>query len=230
MNIYVILMNLKRQFIVTFILVLIQIEPGYSKFSIDTNLDAGLTATVRQDTPALSALKKRFNDGFMYRADLSHQFTDGYTGETTSSYGSIWFTKDSYKIDTPDQIILVSNRVSTVFNKQQKKVILSTYHPEEDDFAPSRYFSGDIGQYESREEPNSDGSTTITITTTDSFDVFKEVVIRVSKDGTPIQIDAIDQMDNTVRTTFRFGRFERTDQTIFVFKTPEGVEIVDMRQ
>jgi outer membrane lipoprotein-sorting protein len=193
------------------------------------NADTG--STIKQtDTPALAALKKRFNEGVMYRADLSHQFTDAYTGETTSSYGSIWFTRDSYKIDTPDQVIIVDDLVSTVFNKQQNRVIYSNYSPEEDDFAPSRYFSGEAGDYESAEIVNADGSTTITITTADAFEQFKEVIIRVSRNGTPVQIDAIDQMDNTIKTTFRFGRFESPTESIFAFQPPAGAEIVDMRE
>jgi outer membrane lipoprotein-sorting protein len=186
-------------------------------------------ASNAKDTPALAALKSRFNSGSMYRADLSHQFTDAYTGETTSSFGTIWFTSESYKIDTPDQLILVSKRISTVYNKRQKRVILSTYNPEEDDFAPSRYFSGDAGLYESTEERNSDGSITIIIRTTDPFEQFTEVRIRVARDGSPTQIDAVDQMDNTIRTTFRFGRFEPKVDGLFEFQPPAGTEIVDMR-
>ena len=223
-------MNLKYWKLLLLLLIIGQVEVGFSK--IITNAESVLnkeTVSV-EDTPALAALKKRFNEGIMYRAELSHQFTDAYTGETTSSYGSIWFTRDSYKIDTPDQVIIVDDLVSTVFNKQQNRVIYSNYSPEEDDFAPSRYFSGDAGEFESEEIVNSDGSTTITITTTDAFDQFKEVVIRVSRNGLPTQIDAVDQMDNTIKTTFRFGRFESSDQSIFAFQPPSGAEIVDMRE
>ncbi len=203
---------------------------SYSSVNSEKTVDSVILITVLDDTPALSALKKRFNDGALYRADLSHQFTDAYTGETTSSYGSIWFTRDSYKIDTPDQIIIVDNLVSTVYNRQQNRVIYSNYSPEEDDFAPSRYFAGNAGDYESKEVVNSDGSSTITIITTDPFEQFKEVVIRISRNGTPTQIDAIDQMDNTIKTTFRFGRFESKDKAIFEFLPPAGAEIVDMRE
>lgn len=189
-----------------------------------------IQTSAKGDTPVLAALKKRFNEGIMYRADLSHQFKDSYTNETTSSYGSIWFTRDSYKIDTPDQIIIVNNLVSTVLNKKQNRVIYSNYNPEEDDFAPSRYFAGDPGNYVSKEVGNSDGSTTITLVINDPFEQFKEVVIRVSIDGMPVQIDAIDQMENSIRTTFRFGRFERPSPALFAFQPPVGAEIVDMRE
>ena len=223
-------MNLSKKILLILALILIQVNTGFSRINPETDFSIGISSILMDDTPALSTLKKRFNDGVMYRADLSHQFTDAYTGETISSFGSIWFTRDSYKIDTPDQVIIVDNLLSTVYNKQQNRVIYSNYSPEEDDFAPSRYFAGAAGEYESKETANSDGSTTITITKTDAFEQFKEVVIRVSRNGTPTQIDAIDQMDNTIKTTFRFGRFESSDQSIFAFQPPVGAEIVDMRE
>jgi len=223
-------MNLRYWKLILFVLIVGHFDVGYSKINTNTESALNKMSVGFEDTPALAALKKRFNEGIMYRAELSHQFTDAYTGETTSSYGSIWFTRDSYKIDTPDQVIIVNNLVSTVFNKQQNRVIYSNYSPEEDDFAPSRYFSGDAGEFESKEVVNSDGSTTITITTTDAFDQFKEVLIRVSRNGLPTQIDAVDQMDNTLKTTFRFGRFESSDQSVFAFQPPAGAEIVDMRE
>lgn len=230
MNIYEILMNRRTLvvFVIAVSLLIGETELSYSAVTHATGIT--YSSQTSDDSPVLSALKKRFNDGAMYRADLSHQITDAYTGETTSSYGSIWFTRDSYKIDTPDQVIIVDNLVSTVYNKQQNRVIYSNYDPEEDDFAPSKYFSGGAGDYLSKEESNTDGSTTILITSTDAFDQFKEVSIRVSRNGIPTQIDAIDQMDNSIKTTFRFGRFETEDRSIFAFQPPKNAEIVDMRE
>lgn len=182
------------------------------------------------DSPALTLLKNRFNSDVLFRAELSHQFTDSYTGETTSTYGTIWFSKDMYKIDTPDQLILVRDRISTVYNKRQKRVIYSNYDPDEDEFAPSRYFTGRDGAYISSDVPNADGSITIKITTEDPFEMFSEVNIRVSREGSPVQIDAVDQMENSVRTTFRFGRFENFQNAVFTIQYPDDAEVVDMRQ
>jgi len=182
------------------------------------------------DSKALSQLKSRFADENLFRAEMSHHFTDSYTGDVTDTYGTIWFSRDMYKIETPDQIILVRDLVSTVYNKAQKRVIISRYDPEEDEFAPSRYFTSTRETYRSQDIANNDGSTTILITSDDPFEIFSEVRIRVSRDGQPTQIDAIDQMDNAIRTTFRFGRFERVQERIFEISYPSNTEIVDLRQ
>lgn len=186
-------------------------------------------SSIKVDSPALAKLKNKFQEPVFYRAELSHQFTDSYTGETTSSHGSIWFSKDMYKIDTPDQLILVRDRTSKVYNKSQNKVIISQYDPEADDFAPSRYFSGKRDTYNSTDIINQDGTKTIKIIASDAFELFTEVDIRLSQDGNPGQIDAIDQMGNTIRTTFRFGRFERIQEGVFAISYPSDAEIVDMR-
>ena len=118
---------------------------------------------------------------------------------------------------------------STVYNKSQNKVIISQYDPEADDFAPSRYFSGNRDTYNSTDIINQDGTKTIKIITDDAFELFTEVEIRLSRDGNPVQIDAVDQMENTIRTTFRFGRFERIQEGVFSISYPSDAEIVDMR-
>ncbi|HAC14587.1 MAG TPA: hypothetical protein DCE78_01395 [Bacteroidetes bacterium] len=198
--------------------------------TISVGYDSELALTVpNDDSPALATLKSRFAEPIYYRAELSHQFTDAYTGETTSSYGSIWFSKDMYKIDTPDQLILVRDLISTVYNKSQNKVIISQYDPEADDFAPSRYFSGNRDSYNSTDIINEDGTKTIKIIADDAFELFTEVDIKLSRDGNPVQIDAVDQMENTIRTTFRFGRFEKIQEAVFTISYPSDAEIVDMR-
>lgn len=189
-----------------------------------------VAASISTDSPALTQLKTRFAEENLFRAEMSHHFTDSYTGDVTDTYGTIWFSRDKYKIDTPDQLILVKDLVSTVYNKAQKRVIISHYDPEEDEFAPSRYFGSTRETYRSQDIVNNDGTTTILITSDDPFEIFSEVRIRVSRDGQPTQIDAIDQMDNEIRTTFRFGRFERVQDRVFEISYPSDAEIVDLRQ
>lgn len=195
-----------------------------------SSLQAISVSPIFGDSPSLERLKSRFAENNLFRAEMSHHFTDSYTGETTDTYGTIWFSRDMYKIDTPDQIILVKDLTSTVYNKSQKRVIISHYDPEEDEFAPSRYFTSTRDTYRSQDISNSDGSTTILITSDDPFEIFSEVRIRVSRDGQPSQIDALDQMDNSIRTTFRFGRFERIQDQVFIISYPNDVEVVDLRQ
>lgn len=190
----------------------------------------GAGTLLANDSPALKLLKDRFSGDVMFRAEMSHFFTDSFTDETTETYGTIWFSNDRYRIDTPDQKIIVYGNVSTVFNVRQNRVIISDYDPEEDEFAPSRFFGGSEATYKSQDSIGSDGTTTILITSDDPFELFSEVEIRVSRDGSPLQIDAIDQMDNSVRTNFRFGRFERMQDDLFLLHYSDETEVIDLRE
>lgn len=181
------------------------------------------------DSPALQQLKTRFAGDTMFRAELSHFFTDSFTQETTETYGTIWFAKDRYRIETPDQIIVVNGNTSTVLNIRQNRIIISHYDSEEDEFAPSRFFASDNDAYTSSDITNPDGTTSINITSDDPFELFQSVIIKVSRDGSPMQIDAIDQMDNHIQTTFRFGRFSQISAERFTLTPPAGAEIVDLR-
>lgn len=186
-------------------------------------------AEMASESEVLQSLIKKFANKAVFRADMSHYFTDSYTDEVTSSFGTIWLGSYFYKIDTPDQVIVVDGETSTVFNKRQNKVILSYYFPEDDEFAPSRFFANTNEKYESSDFANSDGTTTILILSDDPFEMFKEVRIRVGRDGLPLEINAIDQMDNDMRTTFRFGRFESFDERVFNLSFPSEAEVVDLR-
>jgi outer membrane lipoprotein-sorting protein len=181
------------------------------------------------DSPALQQLKAKFASQGLFRAEMSHHFTDSYTNEVTSTYGTIWIGTDVYRIDTPDQIIVVDGKISTVYNKAQKKVIISNYSADDDEFAPSRFFGATRDVYNSKDITGADGSTTIFITSDDPYEMFREVRIRVGRDGNPLEISAIDQMENDVRTTFRFGRFEQPQQHILKIDYPADAEIVDLR-
>ena len=189
-----------------------------------------IVTSVFNESAALQALKAKFASNVVFRAEMSHHFTDAYTSETTDTYGTIWFGINAYRIETPDQIIVVQGDVSRVFNKRQNRLIISHYNAEEDEFAPSRFFAGTQASYRSQDIAGSDGSVTILITSDDPFELFSEVRIRVGRDGNPIQIQAIDQMDNTVRTIFSFGRFERAQDNLFHISYTSGTDVVDLRQ
>jgi outer membrane lipoprotein-sorting protein len=180
------------------------------------------------ESPALQNLKAKFTDESLYRAEMSHHFTDSFTGETTDIFGTIWFGRDAYRIDTPDQVVIVNGDISSVWNRRQNRVIISLYSADDDEFAPSRFFTGDHGAFISEDIPQS-GGTLIHIRSDDPFELFSQVKIFVDADGRPVRIEAVDQMENQVRTEFRFGRFELRSNELFNPEFPRGTEIVDLR-
>ncbi|KPP99673.1 MAG: outer membrane lipoprotein carrier protein LolA [Bacteroidetes bacterium HLUCCA01] len=183
-----------------------------------------------QESQALEQLRQRFAGDVMFRAELSHHFTDAFTEEVTDTYGTIWFGRDRYRIETPDQIIVVNGTVSRVLNIRQNRLIISNYDAAEDEFAPSRFFTPGEVSYQSEDFTAPDGTHRIEITSDDPFELFQQVTIRLSREGNPVQIDAVDQMDNRIRTMFRFGRFLDLDLQQFALDPPEGAEIIDLRE
>lgn len=178
---------------------------------------------------ALDGLKKRFANGGVFRAEMTHTYVDAFTGDTTLTYGSIWLARDGYKVETADQIIVVHKGVSRVHNRKQKKLILSLYDPEEDDFAPSRFLGGTEVRYRASES-RVEGRTRIDLTFTDPFDLLRSARIELGSNGLPASIEALDQADNRMRTRFEFGRFIADSAGVFRIPVPSGTEIVDLRK
>ena len=186
-----------------------------------------LTAFTASD--ALKSLQAKFESGGVFRAEMDHSYRDSFTGETTVTKGTIWLAKDGYKVETSDQTILVHKGTSRVYNRSRKQLILSDYHPEEDDFAPSRFFDNDGGAFTATDRVV-EGRTSIQIKFTDPFDLLRSATIQIGTGGMPLSIAAEDQADNRMTTRFNSGRFQADSIGVFRITFPAGIELIDLRE
>lgn len=177
---------------------------------------------------ALKALQEKFQTGGVFRADMDHSYRDSFTGETSVTKGTIWLAKDGYKVETADQTILVHKGVSRVYNRSRKQLILSDYRPEEDDFAPSRFFDNDGSAFKATDRVV-EGRTTIQIAFSDPFDLLRSATIQIGTGGMPLSIAAEDQADNRMTTKFVSGRFQADSIGVFRINLPSGIEVIDLR-
>lgn len=178
---------------------------------------------------AFDRLKNRFEQGEIFMAEFVHTYEDSYTGDSTSSKGTIWVGRDKYKVRAQNQSVVVDGETSMVFDGNRNRVIISTYEPAEDDFAPSRILNGADSTYVIESQERRDGKVFITLSSEDPFAVFKRVEIALSPELIPLSIFAVDQADNRITTTFENGSFVPLEEGMFHLDYPEGAEIVDMR-
>lgn len=186
------------------------------------------TALLAQ-APTFDQLKDRFESGEVFVADFDHIYTDSYTKESTSSSGKIWIDQVRYKLESQGQTIVVDGETSRVYDENRNRVIIDTYDPEDDDFAPSRMLSGIDTTYSVSEEKLDNNQTLITLTSNDDFAVFVEVEILLDAQLRPLEIRTWDISDNEIVTSFNNGRFFDPEAGLFELEHPEDAEIVDMR-
>lgn len=187
------------------------------------------TSALQAQQTAFDKLKERFETGEIFNARFSHQYVDSYTQDTVSSSGTIWVGRDKYKVRAQNQSVVVDGETSMVFDDSRNRVIISTYEPAEDDFAPSRILNGADSTYTIESQEHRDASVLITLGSDDPFAVFKEVEITLNARNMPLRIFAIDQADNLITTSFKEGDFVAQEQGMFHLDYPDGAEIVDMR-
>lgn len=185
------------------------------------------TAILAQ-TPNFDQLKQRFDRGEVFSAEFNHTYTDSYTGEVVTSDGNIWIDQARYKLESEGQTIVVDGETSRVYDQNRNRVIIDTYYPEDDDFAPSRMLSGIDSTYTVSEEKTGN-RTKITLTTDDEFAVFAQVEILIDAQRHPLKISAWDISDNEIVTDFKNGTFIQPEPGLFKLEYPEDAEIVDMR-
>lgn len=181
-----------------------------------------------QNTPQFDRLKSTFEDNYVFKADFTHQYNDTFTGDQQITEGVIWVGKEQYKMRSSENVMLVDGEVSRVYDSGKNRVIVSDYVEEEDDFAPSRMLQGVDDSY-SVEEYQENDQTVIELTSDDPFSIFTRVSIFLNSSGMPVQIVAIDQVENELITFFKEGNFIQQTPEIFQFQFPEDAEEIDLR-
>lgn len=190
---------------------------------------AAMTYEMQNSHSELDQVREKFQQGMVLHAAMTHEFKDSYTGETEVTRGMIWISKNKYRIQADEQIVLVDGETSRVYNERQNKLVVSFYEPEEDDFAPSRFFSNVDDIFTVEDIIRDDDSVEFILRSDDPFEIFLEVSIRFDNHLNPLNITATDQMDNILVTTFTETEYLETDEDIFHLDYPEDAEIIDLR-
>ena len=187
------------------------------------------TDQVQTDTPRFDHLKSQFEQEKIFFARFSHEYNDTFTGEQQLTDGSIWVGKERYKMSSGNNLMVVDNEVSRLYDHSKNRVIISDYIEEEDDFAPSRMLQGVDETFTVSETELQDGRTLILLSSEDPFSIFTQVSITLDVNGIPLTIEAIDQVGNQLITRFNQGIFINEEIEIFEFTYPEDAEFIDLR-
>lgn len=191
-------------------------------------LSVGTSKIVAQQTH-FDQLINRFKQGSVFHAAFNHQYIDSYTGDTVATSGMIWVGENKYKVQNNNQTVVVDGELSRVYDKNRDRVIVSTYEPEEDDFAPSRFLNGADTTYTVQNQQQQGNETLIKLSSGDPFSVFQRVEITLGAGLIPQEIFALDQADNHITTFFNSGKFIEPQQDLFELSYPDGAEVIDMR-
>lgn len=205
------------------------LKDSYLRLLFIVYLFCGLTSTLNAQESHFAQLKERFEQGEVFKAEFHHESIDSYTKDTTANRGSIWVGKRRYKIRGSHQSVVVDGKTSMVYDKNRNRVIISKYEPSEDDFAPSRILNGIDSTFAVEIEEERDSQIYIRLASDDSFAIYKQVEIYLSKGLIPRKIRAVDPVDNIITTSFRRGEFIGYREGLFLLNYPDGAEVVDMR-
>lgn len=180
--------------------------------------------------PVYEALVARFRGGNIFTGTFETSTTDSFTGEESVFSGTLWLGLDRYRVETRDQILVVSDSTSRVLDRIRNRFILSDYRPEEDDVAPSRTLSRIDTSMSVTETRQRNGSTLIELVSSDPYAPLLRISITVSRDGIPVSIEAVDQVENLIVTRFSRGKWTAGVERLFTLDPPEGAEVLDLRE
>lgn len=93
---------------------------------------------------SLDQIRQRISDqGEILQVDFQTLFVDSFTGDYSLVQGRAWIGLDKYKVETADRLLLVEDSLSSLWDPEQRRLVLSDYVPEEDDFAPAKLFGSE---------------------------------------------------------------------------------------
>ena len=183
------------------------------------------------ENSVLADIRQKLAGGAVFKAEFNHWSADTFTGDTTRYNGEIWITRNHYRVEAKRRLLVVSDSISRVHDRNRNRVIISTYDPNEDEFAPARLLYRTPEQYQISQNRNQ-GSIIIDLKANDPFAYFKTITLEVaSQSRLPQHVKAVDQTDNVLMTSFSSGEYlANTPEGLFDMDYPEDAEVIDLRK
>ena len=175
-------------------------------------------------------LVKSLQNKFNSISDLSADFRQISNGKVSLA-GKFYYGKgNKLRLDLKTLTIVSDGKTNWSYNKNQKKVIISNYNPDD---ASIISLENIINNYPSQctvsmqKEGNSNILNLIPVKSGLSF---KHAKILISPENLIQRIDMVDQNNNPIQIEFTNYRLNKDLNTsTFTFTPPEGSKVIDLR-
>lgn len=177
----------------------------------------------------LKTFRNNLQKSLLWQAEIAFTTFDSFTQEEASDLGHLTLGIDAYKMELGQQVFLVRDSTSQVWDKAKKRILLSQYNPSEDDTSPARFLFAVDSVYQWQREKQADNKTRISLYTEDPFEMYRRVEL-LFEGETPERIKAYDQADNSIEIRFSSAKFLKYSESLLRIDHPKEIEVVDLRQ
>ena len=181
----------------------------------------------------LNRLKTKYDQGQGLKASFSQKMTQG--SKSRSMTGTIVMQKNKYRVETGDQTLVTDGKTTWAYSRQQKRVLVDNYQPDENAFSPDIFFMKQSQRFNVQkltdQTVNGVACYQLKFTPKTRDALMKETIIWVRKnDNMPIKVNLLDQ--NNTRTELTLTNLQSNPAitgSTFSFTAPKGVQVVDLR-
>jgi len=186
----------------------------------------GIIFAQSKEPALLKSLQNKFSSFNSFSVDFSQETN----GKATLS-GKLVYKKDNMiRLELKNLIISSDGETTWNFNKKDKKVIVSTYQPEDAAMLSPEKFIFDFPKKSAVSESSENGKRVLIFSALKNDNQFKQAKVILSGEMLPEQI-VVTGNDGTLRI-FHFTDFKENpplEKDFFTFKIPQGVKVIDLR-
>jgi outer membrane lipoprotein-sorting protein len=198
-------------------------------FTINGFLFFWLPLLIAQSGDVVGEFNQKIDQNLVFTARVDVKSVHPQHKKPTLANGTFFLFKDGYRLELEDRIFLIVKNESRVWELDQKRLIVSAYTAEEDEFAPSAMLRDDGTRF-TRTEKKNKKRTTVNLKAIDDFESIRKATVEFDEKGMPLSIEAVTSAGETLTIAFKDTKIIPLNANMLAFSPSETFELIDLRQ
>ncbi len=208
--------------------------PRFLAFCLVTVLFFGQQATAQDAGAVFQRLKAKYDTIESLRASFTQTMTSAYTDDAPSFSGVLAFSGQQYRVETGTQTVVSDGETTYIYLPGENQVLIG--NPVEGEMNSPSDFLLNYDQYFNAsavvtDQMNGQQHFKLTLTPKNGGSLFQSATIWLrDRDDIITRMELLDVNETTM--TFNLTDVELNptlDANTFVFETPAGAEVIDLR-
>lgn len=192
-------------------------------------------AQAQSASQVVDRLRSKYGKVKTLRAEFTQSMSDGVGSEAQTLAGTLYLQGGKYRVESPRQTYVTDGTVIWIYNADEKQVLINDNVHDETTFSPNDFIFHFDEHYQTTgvRTVNAGGQKQYMLSLKPRLkdSVYRDVTLWVrSNDLTITRLDVVDVNGAKVTISLRNVQLNpKLSDSVFTFRAPQGVEVVDLR-